>query len=225
MQAEFERLIRNRRSIRAYLSTRVDQATVAQICATARRAPSGANLQPGKYHVLTGAPLANLIADLVQAADENRPVDVEYSYFPEPMAADLKDRQRRAGFALYNSLGIGRRDIAARRRQFARNYTFFGAPVGVVVTIDRNMGKGCFMDLGMSTMTFFLAAESMGLGVTGIGALANYGSLVHENLNLPENEMVVCGIALGCPDKFAPVNNFRTERAALEDFTSFRGFT
>lgn len=224
MSAEFEQLITNRRSTRAYLSTRVDQATLERICTAARRAPSGANLQPGKFHVLTNKPLARLTACLKKALAENRPIDREYSYFPNPMPAELKDRQRKAGFALYDALGITRRDVTGRREQFARNYAFFGAPVGVVVTIDRNMGKGCFMDLGMSIMTFLMAAQSERLGTTGIGALANYASAVHQHLDLPKDEMVVCGIALGYPDPQAPVNAFRTERCALDQFTSFRGF-
>ncbi|MBY6059411.1 nitroreductase [Leisingera daeponensis] len=224
MQPEFAQLIANRRSVRAYTKARVDRVTVERICAAARRAPSGANLQPGSFHVLTGRSLSALTAELTQAADEDRPVDAEYSYFPDPMPPDLKDRQRKAGYALYEALGITRRNIAGRRAQFARNYAFFGAPVGVVVTIRRDLGKGGFMDLGMAVMTFLMAAESHGLGATGIGALANYGRLVHRHLGLPEHEMVVCGIALGHPDRQAPVNLFRTEREPLEHFTSFRGF-
>lgn len=224
MQAELYQLLENRRSIRAYTPARVERATLERICTAARRAPSGANLQPGKYHVLTGQPFANLTAALARDVAENRPFDAEYSYFPTPMPADLKDRQRKAGYALYSALGIARRDVAGRRDQFARNYTFFGAPVGVVVTIDRRMGKGCFMDLGMSIMSFLLAVEAEGLGATGIGALANYSTTVHRQLGLPDDEMVVCGIALGHPDREAPVNNFRTERSPLEEFASFHGF-
>ncbi|MBE1283410.1 MAG: nitroreductase [Rhodobacteraceae bacterium] len=225
MRPEFQQLIENRRSIRAYTSARVDLAVVQRICTAARRAPSGANLQPGTFHVLTGQPLVDLTADLTLAVDQKRPLDSEYSYFPDPMPAELKDRQRKAGYALYQALGIARRDVAGRREQFARNYAFFGAPVGVVVTIDRRMGKGCFMDLGMSIMSFLLAAEAEQLGATGIGALANYGTVVHQSLELPAEEMVVCGIALGHPDLQAAVNGFRTERAGLDEYTSFRGFT
>jgi nitroreductase len=128
------------------------------------------------------------------------------------------------GFALYESQGIARRDVKRRREQFAQNYQFFGAPVGVVVTIDRNMGKGCFMDLGMALMSFLLSAEDHKLGASGIGALANFGPVVHKHLKLPEDEMVVCGIALGVADKAAKINNFRTKRQELNEFTSFRGF-
>lgn len=224
MESDISETLMQRRSIRAYTSDRIDRRTVENICRVARRAPSGANLQPGKFHVLTGTDLGQLKTRLGRACSEKAPIDLEYSYFPDVMAPEFKDRQRKAGFALYEALGIGRRDGAKRREQFARNYQFFDAPVGVVVTIDRSMGKGCFMDLGMAVLAFLLAAEDEGLGTTGIGALANYGRIVHHNLNLPEDEMVVCGIALGVVDKYAKVNQFRTERQNLDEFTSFRGF-
>lgn len=224
MDDDFASLMRRRRSIRAYRDLPVARALIEDICRLARMAPSGANLQPGRFHVLTGAPLRGLIADLDAAIAGGAPAVEEYSYFPDPMPPTLKARQQAAGYALYRALGIERRDVAGRRRQFQRNYAFFGAPVGVVVTIDRAMGKGCFMDLGMSLMALLLAAEDRGLGATGIGALANYGPEVHRILDLPAGEMVVCGVALGWPDSAAPENAVRTEREDLPTFASFRGF-
>ena len=224
MPSDFNKLLSQRRSIRAYKTDPVDRLVVERICRAARRAPSGANLQPGKFHVLSGTALDSLKTRLDKAHQDGTPIEQEYSYFPKVMSADLKDRQRRAGFALYEALGIAKRDVKGRREQFARNYRFFDAPVGIVVTIDRDMGKGCFMDLGMSLMTFLLAAENEGLGATGIGALANYGGVVHDHLHLPDDEMVVCGIAVGVADMSAEVNHFRTERLALEEFSSFSGF-
>ncbi len=222
--ADLHDLLAQRRSVRAYTSEPVDRASLERICTAARLAPSGANLQPGKFHVLAGDALGGLRARLKQAVDSNEPIASEYSYFPPQLSPALKDRQRRAGYALYQALGIDRRDVAGRRAQFARNYDFFGAPVGVVVTIDRDMGKGCFMDLGMSIMAFLLAVQDAGLGATGIGALANYGPAVHDHLGLPQDEMVVCGIAVGVPDTDADVNNFQTQRQDLTGFSSFRGF-
>ena len=222
---DLEDLLAQRRSVRAYLPTPVPRGVVAAILTAARQAPSGANLQPGAFVALTGAPLARLRATLAEAVAADRPQVSEYSYFPDPMPAALKARQRAAGFGLYAAIGVDRRDIAGRRAQFARNYAFFDAPVGIVVTIDRDMGKGCWMDLGMALMALFLAAEARGLATTGIGALASYGDLVHAALELPADQLVVCGIALGHADPDAPVNGFRTSRAALEDYARFAGFT
>lgn len=222
--SDVEAVLRSRRSVRGFLPEPVSRATVAELLSLARMAPSGANLQPGQFHVLTGDALAMLTGKLDTAISAGQPIVSEYSYFPEPMPARLKARQQAAGFALYEALGIAKRDVTARREQFRRNYQFFDAPVGIVVSIQRDMGKGCFMDLGMALMAFFLAAESRGLGATGIGALANHADVVHEALDLESTDMVVCGIALGKPDLTQAVNHCRTQREPLNTFAWFRGF-
>jgi nitroreductase len=224
MRQNLNELLNARHSCRAFTKDNVSREAVEKLCKAARRAPSGANLQPGKFHVLSGAPLGELTTALQHAHAQNTPLAQEYSYFPTPLNTELKNRQRGAGFALYDALNITRKDRVQRQAQFARNYAFFDAPVGIIVTIDRNMGKGCFMDLGMALMAMLLCAEDQGLGATGIGALANYGPVVHNHLGLDGDEMVVCGIAVGVKDQTAPVNQFRTERANLDDFTSFQGF-
>ena len=221
---DLDALLSARRSVRAFRPDPVPRATVARLIELARTAPRGANRQPGRFHARAGPALAGLAATLSEAAAAGRPAVAEYSYFPDPMSPDLKDLQRAAGYALYAALGIDRRDTAGRRAQFARNYRFFDAPVGIVVTIDRAMGKGCFMDLGMAIATLLIAAEARGLGACGIGALANYGDLVHRHLDLPDSEMVVCGIALGHADPDHPANRVRTERRPLDAFATFRGF-
>ena len=224
MTGGFDKLAAARTSCRGFLDRPVGRDLIADILTTARTAPSGANLQPGSFHVLTGAALTDLSQRLLDAIDAGAPQTSEYSYFPTPMPAYLKARQRAAGFALYSALGIDRRDIEGRKDQFKRNYRFFDAPVGIVVTIHRGMGAGCFMDLGMAIQTLLLAAQDRGLGACGIGALANYGPQVHQALTLPEDELVVCGIALGWPDPAHPANSVRTDRAALDDFARFYGF-
>lgn len=213
-----------RRSVRGFLPDPLERGTVEAILTDARRAPSGANLQPGRFIALTGAPLRALSAKLAEAIAEGRPQVAEYSYFPKKMPPDLKARQRAAGYALYEALGIEKRDLEGRRRQFDLNYRFFDAPVGIVVTIDREMGKGCFMDLGMAIMALLASAEGRGLATCGLGAIAHYGDVVHEALALPERELVVCGIALGRADPVHPANAVRTAREPLEVFAELRGF-
>ncbi|MBU2963528.1 nitroreductase [Citreicella sp. C3M06] len=219
-----EALLFARRSVRGFLPDPVPRGDVERMLRAARTAPSGANLQPGRFHALTGAPLAKLSVALVDAASAGRAQVSQYSYFPQPMPPALKARQRAAGHALYAALGIERRDLPGRRAQFARNYGFFDAPVGIVVTIDPAMGKGCFMDLGLSLMALMIAAEGMGYASCGIGALANHADVAHAALGLGADEMVVCGLALGRADPDAPANSVRTERAPLEEFATLRGF-
>ena len=221
---ELQDILAARRSIRGFLPDPVPKSTIERILQLARSAPSGANLQPGRFTVLTSKALRDLSATLIKAIRNGRPSVSEYSYFPNPLPVHLLARKRETGFGLYEALNIAKRDIKARKKQFENNYRFFGAPVGIVVSIDKRMGKGCFMDLGMAIQNLLIGAETEGLSSCGIGALANYGDLVHEHLNLSGEEIVVCGIAMGYLDPDNPVNNFKTPRVDLDEFASFLGF-
>lgn len=216
--------LQQRRSVRRYSPEPVPRAAVETMLSQARLAPSGANLQPGFVRVLTGESLRHLSERLCSAFEQGDSHPEEYSYFPSPMPDHLKARQRAVGYALYESLGIRRRDIAGRKAQHRRNFEFFNAPVGMVITIERDMGKGCYMDLGMFIQSLFLAATEQGLGSCGIGALASYHPVIREVLDIPEDEVVVCGMALGYADPEAPENLFETERLALTEFSRFSGF-
>jgi len=221
---DFSDLMRARISTRRFKTTQVSRTDLEELFVTARLAPSGANIQPGKLYVLSGAPKASL-ADALSAAflsgDKGKE---EYSYFPSPMPSHLKERQHETGWALYGSLGIERRDIAGRREQHLKNFHFFDAPVGLIVTIDRAMGPGCYMDLGMFLQSLMLAAKSHGLDSCAIGALSPYHHIIRAHVPIPDDEIVVCGLAIGCGDGSAPENNFRTTRAPVQDFTDFSGF-
>lgn len=221
----FSQLLLSRHSCRDFLPETVPETVIKKMIALARAAPSSANLQPGKFHALTGEPLGGFVKTLSDISANNPPEPASYSYFPQPMPGELKLRQREAGYALYDALNIQRRDITARKQQFAANYRFFDAPVGIVVTIDKEMGSGCFMDLGMFIMSFLMLAESTGYSSCVIGAFSHYGSAIHRLLSLSADEQVVCGIALGRANRQAPVNQFRTSRIALEDFATFQGFS
>jgi nitroreductase len=207
-----------RRSTRAFLDLPVPDAVLRELLTTARRAPSGANLQPGRFIAVEGDARSRLSAALVAAwrAGEAEPED--YDYFPKPMPMHLKRRQLEAAQALYGALGVARHDRAGRDRQFARNFDFFGAPVALVVTIDRHFGAGGYMDLGMMLYGLMLAAQRAGLGCCAIGALASYPNLIRRTLGLGDDVSVVCGLGLGFADPDAPVNDTTTTRCDLNDF-------
>lgn len=207
-----------RRSVRAYLPTPVPDALLSQIMATARLAPSGANLQPGVFVAVRGAVRQQLSADLVQAWREGRQEIEDYDYFPKPMPMTLRRRQVAAAQALYGALGVARDDRAGRDAQFERNFRFFDAPVALIVAIPHDFGAGGYMDLGMSLYGLMLAAQAKGLSTCAIGAMASYPSLIRQHVGLDAETKVVCGMALGYADPDAPVNQTQTTRCALDDY-------
>lgn len=223
-QAAVDAAITSRRSIRAFLDKPVAREDVARILDVAARAPSGTNTQPWKVHVLTGAARARLssailaaYADPEQAAQHQE----EYPYYPREWVSPYIDRRRKVGWDLYGLLGLTRDDKAGMAAQHGRNFTFFDAPVGMIFTIDRIMEQGSWLDYGMFLQNIMVAARGRGLDTCPQAAFTQYHRVIAQQLGLPENEMVVCGMALGWADPGKVENTLATEREKVDNFARF----
>ncbi|WP_048646663.1 nitroreductase [Nitratireductor soli] len=212
----------SRRSVRAFLPHRVDEQTIRDILRVAARAPSGANMQPWKVYVVSGSKKEKLSSAILSSGV--RPEKItwdEYKYYPDQFFEPYQTRRRAVGFALYNLLGIGRREVDRMRAQHDRNFTFFDAPVGLIFTIDRRLNKGSWVDLGMFIQSVMVAARARDLHTCPQAAFAPYHREIKPVLDIPQEEIIVCGMALGYEDVSKPENQLRSERAPLEEFVSF----
>lgn len=217
--------MQSRRSMRRFLPTAVPQSVVRHILQVAARSPSGNNIQPWRVHVVAGTARDKLCRDLLQAAtDSPERYRAEYDYYPTQWFEPYLERRRRCGFALYETLGIGRGDRERRDEQMLRNYLFFDSPVGLLVTLDRRLSAGSYMDIGMFIQSILLAARGQGLHTCPQAAFATFHEVVRKHLPLTDEELLVCGIALGHADPDAPENGLVTEREPVESFASFHGF-
>lgn len=217
--------MQSRRSMRRFLPTAVPQSVVRHILQVAARSPSGNNIQPWRVHVVAGTARDKLCRDLLQAAtDSPERYRAEYDYYPTQWFEPYLERRRRCGFALYETLGIGRGDRERREEQMLRNYLFFDAPVGLLVTLDRRLSAGSYMDIGMFIQNILLAARGQRLHTCPQAAFAIFHEVVRKHLPLTDEELLVCGIALGYADPDAPENGLVTEREPVDAFASFHGF-
>ncbi|BDG73856.1 nitroreductase [Roseomonas fluvialis] len=214
--------ITSRRSIRAFLPTPVPRADVELILDIAARAPSGTNMQPWRGYALAGARLRALTDGLV--AEAGAKVDAEYRYYPEAFFEPYLSRRRKVGWDLYGLLGIAKGDTDRMKAQHARNFTFFGAPVGMIFTIDRRLEIGSWLDYGMFLGNVMTVARGMGLDTCPQAAFAPHHATIRAMLDIPEHEVVVCGMALGHADPSAPENTLVTERATAAEFCAFLGW-
>ena len=222
--AAVDRAITSRRSIRAYLPTPVPRQTIEEILAVASRAPSGTNTQPWKVYVLTGAARQRLSASICAAHDDpaqRAQHTEEYAYYPTEWRSPYVDRRRKVGWDLYSLLGIGKADKARMHAQHARNYAFFDAPVGLIFTIDRVMQQGSWLDYGMFLQSVMVAARARGLDTCPQAAFTQFHRIISQELNLPPEERVVCGLALGHADPKAVENTLVTEREPVAGFARF----
>jgi len=226
LRAAVDFAITSRRSIRAFLPTPVAREEVEAILAVASRAPSGTNTQPWKVHVLTGEPKARLSAALLAAHADPAVAAThveEWDYYPREWVPPYLDRRRKMGWELYRLLGIEKIDRARMHAQHGRNYAFFDAPVGLVFTIDRIMGRGSLLDYGTFLEAVMVAARARGLDTCPQAALMQYHRIFAEQLSIPASEMMVCGMSLGHADMSRPENGIHTGREPVDAFTTWHG--
>ena len=222
--AAVDTAITSRRSVRAYLDTPVPRETIEAILAVASRAPSGTNTQPWKVYVLTGEAKTELSRQIAAAYDdpaERATHTEEYAYYPTEWKSPFIDRRRKVGWDLYGLLGIGKTDKERMHAQHRRNYDFFGAPVGLMFTIDRVMRQGSWLDYGMFLQSVMVAARGRGLDTCPQAAFTQFHRVIKRELGLGDHEMVVCGMALGHADPDAVANRLTTARASVDEFTKF----
>jgi nitroreductase len=217
----------SRRSARAYLDTPVPDETIERILAAASRAPSGTNTQPWKVYVVSGSARDALCRAACEARERephreaNHSPFGEYLYYSIPMTEPYYSRRRKVGWELYRLQGVAKGDRKASWTIAGRNFLFFDAPVGLIFTLERVLEKGSWIDLGIFLQSVMLAARSQGLDTCPQGAWAFYYDVVREQLGIPDNEIVVCGMALGFADPAAPANRLRSEREPLSSFVRF----
>jgi nitroreductase len=212
--------VTGRKSVRGFRPDPVPLALVHRILEEAARAPSGTNTQPWRVHVATGAARERLMRE-VTAAALSGPQAHEYRYSPDQLPQPYLSRRRKVGFDLYGLAGIARGDMEGRKRQSLKNYTLFGAPVGLFFTMDRRFELGSWLDLGMFMQNVMLLARGYGLETCPQAAWIYYGPAVHRALPIPDDEVLVSGMALGTPDWSVVENRLETERAPASDFAVF----
>ncbi|HVV78389.1 MAG TPA: nitroreductase [Pseudolabrys sp.] len=219
--------VASRYSCRAFLPTPVPEKTIREIVELAARAPSAGNVQPWRIYALAGEPLEALKALLAprMATELPKGEGVDYPIFPHPLSEPYNARRFGVGELLYKSIGIPREDKAARYRQYARNYLFFGAPVALFFAREKAHGPAQWADIGGYLQTVCLLARDYGLHTCPQQAWVSFHKTVRSFLNLPDNLMVYSGMALGHADEAAPINQWRSPREPVDGFATFSGFT
>lgn len=223
-----EEAITSRKSVRAFTKDPVSKEVIAKLLNIAARAPSGTNTQPWKAYVLEGKALEDLCTKVCDAYDSiaaNPDLAKEYqpgyTYYPTKWFSPYIDRRRENGWSLYGLLGITKGDKDKMHVQHRKNFQAFGARVCLFFTIDKELGKGSMLDYGMFLQNLMVAARGEGLDTCPQAAWNDYSKIILPMIGAQDNEMLVCGMALGYVDKADIVNTFHTPRVSAEEFTTW----
>ncbi len=214
--------VAQRLSVRAFTDTPVDNALITDVLTRATRAPSGGNLQPWRLYVLNGEAMARFRALMETRLAENPMGETpEYNVYPPNLKEPYRSRRFGIGEAMYEKLGIPREDKLARLQWLQSNDRFFGAPAAAFCFTDRIMGPPQWSDLGMLLQTAMLLFQEAGLGTCPQEAWSRWPKTVADFVGAPPELMLFCGLAIGHPDRSAPVNTLVSARAPIDEVLSF----
>lgn len=230
---EFAALVRARRSIRDFRPEPIPPELLEAVLRDANESPSWSNTQPYRLAVASGEVRAELQRALCQRFDRamaaqaggwlgklklllggglpdgDFKVDLAY---PD----DLQPRRRATGHALYELLGIGRKDAVARNAQMRRNFEFFGAPTAIFIFVHGGLREFSVLDAGILMQTLMLSAHAHGLATCAQGALATWAGPVRAAFDIPPRYQLIGGISLGYASNH-PVNSFNPGRRPLNE--------
>jgi nitroreductase len=220
-----EQALLTRRSVRAFLPTEVPRAQVEHLLTMAARSASNSNCQPWQVHVLTGPAKRCLTEALWAALDrDGRVAECEYPYQPAAHAwhEPFGGRRRDFGDGLYRrTLGIDGHDDDARMAHHRRNYDFFGAPVGLILSVSRHPLASGLIDAGLFLQALMLAARQAGLDTCAQASFLDLYPVLRRHLRIPDDQIVVCGLSLGHADRDHRLDGLRTPREPVERFATF----
>jgi nitroreductase len=213
--------LESRITVRAFKDTPVDERLLMDILEAARRTPSGGNLQPWEVHVMTGQTLKDFVAHGVEYATAGNQDEPTHPAYPAALWEPMRSRRYKLGEDMYALLGIAKDDKFGRMAQFLENMKFFKAPVGIIITGHNKLEAPQHMDIGIYLQSLMLLAREHGLHTAPQGWWRNWHSVCDKFLEIPEDQEVMVGMALGYGDETAAVNDLRADRAPLSETHKF----
>lgn len=217
--------VATRRTVRAFLDRAVDPAVLRRVLEKAQRAPSGGNTQPWNAAVLTGEPLAKLLATVAEVLPQGQAAfKPEYHVYPPGLEGRYEASRREVGETMYAALEIPREDKMSRLAWFARNFQAFGAPVLMLIHTPKYMGPPQWSDIGMWLQTLMLLLREEGLDSCPQEAWAVYSPQIRACVDIPEDHIFFCGLGIGWRDPNAPVNQFEVPRVSIDEAIRWEGF-
>ena len=233
---EFSHFLSSRRSTRDFLPTPVPPELIEKILSDSLTAPSWSNTRPFKVAVATGEIRERIsteflsrwgvLSKIMRKGLLNK-LRIVYSRYglptsnrsiAKPYPAELKPRAERVGREMYETFGVARGDREARDQQWAKNYSFFGAPVELFIYVHKSLHIYAASDAGLMMQNLMLSAHAHGLGTCAQGAVAIWDDVVRREFDIPKGYRLLCGIAVGYPSD-STINDFKANRIDVEELT------
>jgi len=221
----FEELVNHRRATRAFKSDQIPEEVLTRLLRVSQRAPSGYNLQPVHFYVVKEVQNKERIlkpcmrqkaiqtapAVIVFAADR----DVAKNHYEKTSLQDQEagaiSEQDRENYRLFVDMSFSHKPLGmgwVAKAFFAPFLSLF-SPTPTLAAVYKR--EWLSTHVGLSAMTFMLAAESAGLATCPIISFDE--KRLKRALSIPRRFVVPLIVALGYPETHPP----KRSRLPLED--------
>ena len=218
---DFEQAIKARYSCRKFQAREVPRATIEKILEVSQHTASWNNVQPWRVLIVSGDAAQKFSAALVAHVEAGGKPNPDFA-FPTDYQGVERERRKTCGLQLYQAVKVTREDESGKRNQFLENFRLFGAPHVALITAPTYLGFYAALDCGLYVNNFMLAAKSLGVDTIAQAAIAHYSDFVREYFGIDDNRKLVCGVSFGFEDTTHPINQYRTERAKLDEVVMWK---
>ena len=218
MSKTLTEIIKNRKSVRAYLDKPVSNDLIRELLIKASQSPSGGNLQPWKIYIINEQSMEDFLKFQKNWKGKEEP---PYPIYPEKLKEPYRTSRNQMGEDMYSLIGIERDDKLGRMNQMLKNFDFFGAPAGLFCFVDKQMGLPQWSDLGMFLQTFMLLAVDSDLDTCARESWSLKQNCVRTYLDVSEDNILFCGMAIGYADKKNKINELSTSRRSIDEWATF----
>jgi nitroreductase len=214
--------LNSRFTARAFKPDPVDRGTLEKVMEAALRAPSWANTQPWEVY-LAGGEVLNRLRDAYIQNLKNcvaRNLDLAAPREWPPALQKRMEALRSERLATLERVCLDKSELKDLSEV---NYRFFNAPVVAYICMDRTLSPWSLFDLGLFSQSLMLAARHYGLDSAPAVTLVAHPDLIRKELNIPDELLIIIGIALGYGDARDPQNKFRSPRRSVKEVVTFKG--
>ncbi|KAF2164302.1 hypothetical protein M409DRAFT_25181 [Zasmidium cellare ATCC 36951] len=210
-------IIRNRHSTRSFRPDPVPRTLLQECLLLAQRgAASNSNIQNWRLTLATGPARERIVKALVHASQTSIPL-------AHPLPAQFRHHRDNLVQQLYGAQGydvMGEEKRDARQEARMKNYSFFGAPVVGVISMDEELKEVDALAVGLFIQNFILLLSARSLGSCLQVSVTSYPEVLRREFNLPDGRKILCGIAIGWPGE-ERINSVVSEREAIERQVEF----
>lgn len=208
---EFEKVVNERHSVRDFSSKEIPNELLTKIVKIAQRTPSWTNSQPWKVYIAKGKTLDQIKKSHLKKSQAEFPSNTEVEQVSRTSWGKLPSNNTQ-DWSNHLSQFLG----SDMEKMGKSQIELFNAPALVYLVAEKEVSPWMIYDIGAFSQTLMLAAKDNGIDSIPAFEIVRFPEDIHQALNIPDNEVVVAGIALGYPTN-ANINGFYTKRANTED--------